>query len=225
MSTTAFLILSFSSLFAVIDPLGVIPFFSGLTANMGKRQKRVVLIKALVVSFGVLAIFTLFGHQILEVFGITVNAFRIAGGVIFFVIGLDMLQSRPRRWRTGISSAYATDQQTRAEDPDEADLPEDDDPSITPLGLPMIAGPGSITTVMVLTPQAPAHLGIPLVLASVLGILLLTGAILMGADAILGRLGRTGLRIIEKLMGLLVTVIAVQLVIDGLSPVIRGLIS
>ena len=220
MNTTAFLILSFSSLFAVIDPLGVIPFFSGLTAGMDKRKKRKILIKALVVSFGVLAIFTLFGHQVLEVFGITVDAFRIAGGMIFFGIGLDMLQSRPRRWRTGISSAYASDQQAQAEN-----STEEDDPSITPLGLPMIAGPGSITTVMVLTPQAPEPLGKPLVLATVLAILLLTGLILMGADAVLARLGRTGLRIIEKLMGLLVTVIAVQLVIDGLTPIIRGLIS
>ena len=219
MSTTAFLILSFSSLFAVIDPLGVIPFFSGLTADYSKRRKRVILTKALIVSFGVLAVFTLFGSQVLGVFGITVDAFRIAGGVIFFGIGLDMLQSRPRRWRTGISSAYATDQQSHGDDPH-----DDEDPSITPLGLPMIAGPGSITTVMVLTPQAPSHLGKPLVLITVLAILLLTGAILMGADAVLARLGRTGLRIIEKLMGLLVTVIAVQLVIDGLGPVVRGLI-
>jgi MarC family membrane protein len=222
LSTTAFLILSFSSLFAVIDPLGVIPFFSGLTAGMGKRQKRIILVKALTVSFGVLAIFTFFGSQVLEVFGITVNAFRIAGGTIFFGIGLDMLQSRPRRWRTGISSAYATDQQTAADDPAASD---EDDPSITPLGLPMIAGPGSITTVMVLTPQAPGTMGKPLVLITVVAILLLTGAILMGADAVLARLGRTGLRIIEKLMGLLVTVIAVQLVIDGLTPVIKGMIS
>lgn len=219
LNVTAFLILSFSSLFAVVDPLGVIPFFSGLTAGYSKPRKRRVLIKALIVAFGVLAVFTLFGTQVLEVFGITVNAFRIAGGVIFFGIGLDMLQSRPRRWRTGISSAYATDQQASPEH-----SAEDDDPSITPLGLPMIAGPGSITTVMVLTPQAPEPLGKPLVLITVLAILLLTGAILMGADAVLARLGRTGLRIIEKLMGLLVTVIAVQLVIDGLTPVVRGMV-
>ena len=87
----------------------------------------------------------------------------------------------------------------------------------------MIAGPGSITTVMVLTPQAPA-LGKPLVLISVFAILLLTGAILMGADAVLARLGRTGMKIVEKLMGLLVTVIAVQLVIDGAVPVVRGML-
>ncbi|MBE9553322.1 MAG: hypothetical protein IMF05_07660, partial [Proteobacteria bacterium] len=91
MNTTAFLILSFSSLFAVIDPLGVIPFFSGLTAGRKLREKRKILIKALITAFFVLLMFTVVGHQLLELFGITVDAFRIAGGVIFFGIGLDML--------------------------------------------------------------------------------------------------------------------------------------
>jgi len=219
MSITAFLIMAFSSLFAVIDPLGVIPFFSGLTSHLDIARKRRVLFKALVTAFLVLAVFTLVGHQLLELFGITVNAFRIAGGVIFFGIGLDMLQSKPVRWRTGIRKAYARD----LEDSEEED--EDDDPSITPLAIPMIAGPGSITTVMVLTPQAPENLGLPLVLAAVAGILVLTGAILMGADVVLQKLGRTGLKIIEKLMGLMVTVIAVQLMIEGITPVIRGITS
>jgi multiple antibiotic resistance protein len=218
MSITAFLLLSFSSLFAVIDPLGVIPFFSGLTSGMGRRQKRKVLIKALVTAFFVLLMFTVAGHQLLELFGITVNAFRIAGGVIFFGIGLDMLQSKPQRWRTGIGRAYAKDVELSEDEED------DDDPSITPLAIPMVAGPGSITTVMVLTPQAPASLGIPLVMGAVVAILLLTGAILMGADAVLARLGRTGMKVIEKLMGLLVTVIAVQLLIDGIVPVVKGMV-
>jgi len=216
MNTTAFLILSFSSLFAVIDPLGVIPFFSGLTSGMKHRQKRKVLAKALVTAFFVLLVFAAAGHQLLELFGITVDAFRIAGGVIFFGIGLDMLQSKPRRWNTGIGRAYAKDVELSAD--------EDDDPSITPLAIPMIAGPGSITTVMVLTPQAPGHLGLPLVMGAVLANLLLAGAILMGADAVLAKLGSTGMKVIEKLMGLLVTVIAVQLMINGITPVIQNLI-
>ncbi len=223
MNTTAFLILSFSSLFAVIDPLGVIPFFSGLTADMGQRQKRRILIKALITAFFVLVIFTVAGHQLLHLFGITVNAFRIAGGVIFFGIGLDMLQSKPRRWRTGINRAITADREMHAE-LHSADHDSDDDPSITPLAIPMIAGPGSITTVMVLTPQAPPNLGVPLVLGAVAVILILTGGILMGADVILTRLGATGMKIIEKLMGLLVTVIAVQLMIDGITPVIHNII-
>lgn len=215
MGATAFLLLAFSSLFAVIDPLGCIPFFSGLTGHMDRAQQRRTLLRALAVAFAVLAVFVVAGHQLLHLFGITIDAFRIAGGVIFFGIGLDMLQSRPRRWRTGIRRAHAAD----LEEGDE----EEDDPSITPIAIPLLAGPGSITTVMVLTPQAPSNLGVPLVLAAVAAILLASGAILMGADVVLKRLGRTGLRIIEKLMGLLVTVIAVQLVIDGVGPVIRSL--
>jgi multiple antibiotic resistance protein len=219
MNTTAFLLLSFSSLFAVIDPLGVIPFFSGLTAGRKLREKRKILIKALITAFFLLLMFTVVGHQLLALFGITVDAFRIAGGVIFFGIGLDMLQSKPRRWHTGIGKAYAKDMEV-TEDHD-----EDDDPSITPLAIPMIAGPGSITTVMVLTAQAPGHLGIPLVMGAVLANLLLAGAILMGADVVLAKIGRTGMKFIEKLMGLLITVIAVQLMIDGITPIITGIIS
>ncbi len=223
MGITAFLLLSFSSLFAVIDPLGAIPFFSGLTSHMDFAQKRRTLLRALAVAFGVLVIFVVWGHQVLELFGITLNAFRIAGGIIFFGIGLDMLQSRPRRWRTGIRRAYAADHE-----PDEDELnPEvhqEDDPSVTPLGIPLLAGPGSITTVMVLARQGPETGASLLLIVAVLAILVVTGLILMGADQVLKRLGQTGLKIIEKLMGLLVTVIAVQLMIDGLVPVIREMV-
>lgn len=226
MSTTGFLLMTFTSLFAVIDPLGVIPFFSGLTSHLDRARKRRILLKALLTAFMVLTVFTVIGRQLLELLGITVEAFRIAGGVIFFGIGLDMLQSKPVRWRTGIRRAYAEDQEAHLQQElaDHPGEPEDEDPSVAPLAIPMIAGPGSITTVMVLTPQAPDNLGVPLVLITVAAILLLTWGILMGADAVLQRLGRTGLKIIEKLMGLLVTVIAVQLVIDGLGPVIDRMI-
>lgn len=218
MGTTAFVIFAFSSLFAVIDPLGCIPFFSGLTSHLDRAQQRRVLRKALAVAFFLLLVFTFFGHELLRLFGITIEAFRIAGGVIFFGIGLDMLQSKPRRWRTGIRKAFARDQAESEEE-------EEEDPSVTPLAIPLIAGPGSITTVMVLVSQAPdTPLGKPLVLGAVLAILLATGGILMGADLVLRRVGRTGLRIVEKLMGLLVTVIAVQLVIDGFTPVVRNLL-
>ncbi len=219
MNITAFMLLALSSLFAVIDPLGGIPFFSGLTTGMSHSRKRTTLFKAIATAFCVLAIFTFLGHQLLALFGITIDAFRIAGGVIFFGIGLDMLQSRPRRWRTGINRAFAKDIKSHQADN------VDEDPAITPLGIPLLAGPGSITTVMILSPQAPTAWGNFLILGAVAAILLLTGGILMGADVLLARIGHTGLRIIEKLMGLLLTVIAVQLVIDGTTPVIRSLIS
>jgi multiple antibiotic resistance protein len=210
---TAFIALSFTSLLAMIDPLGCIPFFSGLTSRMEERQKRRVLAKALLVALLVLAGFTLVGAWLLDLFGITVDAFRIAGGVIFFGIGLDMLQSRPRRWRTGI----------RGSDPGDPEPLPEEDPSITPLAIPLLAGPGSITTVIVLMAESPVTWGAPLVLGALLVVIALTGAVLIGADLVLRRLGDTGLRLMEKLMGLLVTVIAVQLVLNGTGNFIREL--
>ena len=211
-------ILSVSSLFAVIDPLGCIPFFSGLTSEMDDAQKRRVLRKALAVAFCVLLLFVIAGHLLLDVFGVTVDAFRIAGGVIFFGIGLDMLQSKPRRWRTGLGAAASRDQM-------ESEPDEDDDPSVTPIAIPLLAGPGSITTVMVLTAEGGGGWTSKfVVLGAVVAILLLTGAILFGADIVLRRLGHTGMKIIEKLMGLMITVIAVQLILNGIRPFLAGVL-
>ena len=221
MDVYGFCLFSLSSLFAVIDPLGCIPFFSGLTAGSTDAEKRKTLVKALLISAVVLLVFAYAGSYVLTAFGITISAFRIAGGVIFFGIGLDMLQSRPRRWRTGLNRAMEADR--GATQSNHAD--EDDDPSVTPLAIPMLAGPGSITTVMVLRAEAGGMTQIALVGIAVIAILILSGIILIGADTVLRRLGQTGMRIVEKLMGLLVTVIAVQLIMNGLMPYISKLIA
>jgi multiple antibiotic resistance protein len=220
MPTLSFVLFALSSLFAVIDPLGCIPFFSGLTARMTDRQKRRTLARSLTIAFCVLMAFTWGGTALLKLFGITINAFRIAGGVIFFGIGLDMLRSEPRRWRTGINRAYAEDLGARDEDD-----PDGDDPSITPLAIPLLAGPGSITTVMVLRADGGASpLGGALVSAAVLAILVLTAVIVHFADRVLRRLGASGMKVVEKLMGLVLTVIAIQLIIDGVVPVVRNML-
>lgn len=231
MDLWAFAFFAVSSLFAVVDPLGCIPFFSGQTAGMNDARKRNVLIKALVVSLFMLLAFVLGGQVILHTFGITVDAFRIAGGVIFFGIGLDMMQSKPRRWRTGLRKAYAADHPGSPlarillaeadEDPDDDEASTEHDPSITPLAIPMLAGPGSITTVMVLRAEAVGTPGLLVVIGAVVSILALTGIILWTADRVLLRIGQTGMRIVEKLMGLLVMVIAVQLILDGLEAYLK----
>jgi multiple antibiotic resistance protein len=223
MDLTGFALLSLSSLFAVVDPLGCIPFFTGQTAGMSRARKRRILVRALLVSLFVLLAFTYAGSTLLHTFGITIDAFRIAGGVILFGIGLDMLQSRPRRWHTGVdqaarvASAASTGAVESVADPDH-------DPSVTPLAIPLIAGPASITTVMVLQAGSPGLPGAIVVGATVVVILLLTGAILLAADTVLRRLGATGMKIVEKLMGLLLTVIAVQLVMNGVGPFVSGLV-
>lgn len=222
MDLTGFALLTLSSLFAVIDPLGCIPFFTGQTAGFTRARKRHILVRALLVSLFVLLAFTYAGSLLLRTFGITVDAFRIAGGVILFGIGLDMLQSRPRRWHTGLQQAA----KLAAAEPEATPLEHDHDhdPSVTPLAIPMIAGPASITTVMVLRAESPGVPGALIVGLGVALILLLTGVILLAADTVLRRLGGTGMRIVEKLMGLLVTVIAVQLVMNGVGPFISGLV-
>lgn len=229
MDLMGFALLSLSSLFAVVDPLGCIPFFSGQTAGMAYVRKRRILVKALLVSLFVLMVFTYAGSVLLDTFGITIDAFRIAGGVIFFGIGLDMLQSRPRRWHTGLDqAARAAAAGQGGASADVEPLPghdPDHDPSVTPLAIPMIAGPGSITTVMVLRAESPGLPGAIVVGVAAVLILLLTGVILLAADTVLRRLGPTGMKIIEKLMGLLVTVIAVQLILNGVAPFLRGLMS
>lgn len=222
MDLWGFALFSLSSLFAVIDPLGCIPFFSGQTAGMSDTAKRRVLVKSLLVSLGLLLLFAFAGSMVLHAFGITVDAFRIAGGVIFFGIGLDMMQSRPRRWRTGLRRAYAAD---HPEDEPGGPADPDHDPSVTPLAIPMIAGPGSITTVMVLRAEAATAPALATVAGAVVAILVLTGLILWAADKVLLRLGQTGMKVVEKLMGLLVTVIAVQLILNGVAPYLRGVLA
>ncbi|MCB9465574.1 MAG: MarC family protein [Candidatus Eisenbacteria bacterium] len=238
MDLMGFALFSLSSLFAVIDPLGCIPFFSGQTAGMDGKTKARVLFRALFVSLLLLLLFTYAGTAVLHTFGITIDAFRIAGGVIFFGIGLDMLQSKPRRWRTGIDRAFQTDHPDASGETagDVEALPVEPrrleplhepghDPSVTPLAIPMIAGPGSITTVMVLRAEAGTSEKLLVVAGAVVAILLLTGIILWAADQVLTRLGETGMKIVEKLMGLLVTVIAVQLILNGFAPYFRSLLS
>ncbi len=238
MDLTGFALLSLSSLFAVVDPLGCIPFFTGQTAGMARSRQRRILVKALLVSLFVLLIFAYAGSALLHAFGITIDAFRIAGGVILFGVGLDMLQSRPRRWHTGVDQAARVVAARAAgavvpatplpavgpHAPGEPEQDHDHDPSVTPLAIPLIAGPASITTVMVLRAEAPGVPGAVAVGAAAALILLLTGVILLAADTVLRRLGATGMKIVEKLMGLLMTVIAVQLILNGVAPFVRGLI-
>jgi multiple antibiotic resistance protein len=158
--------------------------------------------------FGVLSVFAVSGGLIFRMFGITLAAFEIAGGLILLLIGLEMIQARRSATQEHSSETL------------EGALKEDI--GITPLGVPMLAGPGAISTVMVLTGASPRWLHISVVW---LAIVVTSGAsylILAGADRIRRRLGETGIRIMMRMMGLLLTAIAVQFVINGL--VLIGLI-
>jgi multiple antibiotic resistance protein len=199
----SFALLAFSSLLAIVNPLSAATIFLALSANQAPRERRRAVGTGLLTAAAVLVIFALAGGAILGFFGITTHAFKIAGGIIFFGIGWDMLQARRSR--------------VKATEEEEAEGVLKEDIGIIPLGLPTIAGPGAITTVIVLMAQADSVTRTLAVYGAIAAVLLLTGVALLVAPLLLARFGQTGLNVITRIMGLLVMVIGVQFVLDGLA--------
>jgi len=195
---TKFVVLAFSSLFSVINPIEAAPIFVSLTQTMRDRRRSIAFRASLAAAI-ILALFALTGGAIFGFFGITLPAFQIAGGILFTTMGLTTLRHDDR--------------------PDRADVPSKADPSIVPLGMPLIAGPGAISTVMVLVGQARDG-GHRMALAlAIAANILLTLVILLAAPAIVSRIGETGQRIVSKIMGLITAVIGVQFVLNGVETV------
>ncbi len=193
-----FVVLAFSSLFSVINPIEAAPLFVSLTAGEPETRRRMAF-RASFAAALILAIFALTGGAIFSAFGITLPAFQIAGGILFTSMGLRTLAEDDRPDRT---PAVVTR-----------------DPSIVPLGMPLIAGPGAISAVMVLVGQARdgGH-RVALALAIAANILL-TLLILLAAPVLVSRIGVTGQRIVSKIMGLITAVIGVQFVLNGVETV------
>lgn len=205
-----FALLSFTSLLAIVNPLSATPMFLALTSEYTPAQRRRTLQRGVLTAFLVMVGFALLGRWIFTVYGITINAFRIAGGLIFFGIGLDMLQAKRSR--------------VKATEEEESEGSMKEDVGITPLGMPMITGPGTITTVMVLVSQAETRAHLVAVYAAMVAVTIVTWIVLAGSNRIVSLFGQTGLNVMTRLMGLLVTVVGVQSVIDGLSPVLVNIL-
>ncbi|MCE8519640.1 MarC family protein [Ruegeria pomeroyi] len=199
MIDTAFLITAFTTLFVVIDPPGQTPIFMALTQGMDSRTKRAIALRACLTAAGILAMFAAFGEAVLGFVGISMPAFRVAGGVLLFLTALDMLFERRTKRRE-----------------DRAEAEEHTDPSVFPLGIPLIAGPGSIATMILLAGQHPGAEG----LATVIGVMLAVLAVVLFLyliSGLLGRLlGKTGLNVVTRLLGMLLAALAVQFILDGL---------
>jgi multiple antibiotic resistance protein len=204
MNAISFGALCFSSLFTVIDPIAVAPVFASMTAGFDAPARRRTVLRACLAALSVLIVFAVGGTFLLKLFGVTIEAFRIAGGILFTLLGLSMLRAAGAEGQ----SAEATG-----------------DPSIVPLGIPLIGGPGAMTTVMVLMGQSQSSTQVAMLAVALLSVLLLTAGLLAAAPAILARLGPTGIELTTKVMGLIVLVIGVQFVIDGVSPVVRAMLA
>ncbi len=191
--------LAFTSLFTVINPISAAPIFVGMTDGLPPPERRKSALKASLAAGATLLAFEAAGRLIFSFFGITVPAFQIAGGVLFTMISIKTLNNG----REEVESEEAAGS----------------DPSIVPLAIPTIAGPGAISTVMALVGQATVYPQL-LALASAIGInILLTWLVLLAAPTIVVKIGRTGQRIVAKIMGLITCVIGVQFIINGITPV------
>lgn len=200
---------TFSAVFAVTDPIGLVPIYLAMTQSYSPERRRAAAIRAAFVMAVTLGLFALTGTLILSFFGISLGAFRVAGGILLFLLAVDMLRAQPSRQRTSPE--------------EEAAGAEQGDVSIFPLGIPMLAGPGSVATVIVLITQATIPLERVIVFVAIGVTAMATAALLIGATFAERHLGRTGLSVLERVMGLLLAAIAVQFVVDGAREVFPGL--
>ena len=195
---------AFVTFLVVIDPPGCAPIFAGLTRDATAAERRSMAIRASLVAAGILLFFGLLGEDLLKMLGISLAAFRIAGGIMLFLIALDMVFERRTQRR-----------ESRAQEV-EAD-PEHDDVSVFPMAIPMIAGPGSIASIMLLMAKSDGYGESLTVLAALAAVLLLTLVSLLAAGWLMRLLGHRMEAMLTRLLGVILAALAAQFVIDGIS--------
>lgn len=196
---TAFFITAFVTMFVVIDPIGLAPLFVALTQGMTNAARRRIALRATLIGILILLAFAAFGEALLSFIGISMPAFRVAGGILLFLTALDMLFERRTK---------------RREDKQEEDR---DDPSVFPLAIPLIAGPGAIASVILLMGQRPSVEGAALVLGATGIVMLIVMGFFLASGMIERALGKTGVTVVTRLLGMLLAALSVQFVLDGLS--------
>lgn len=199
-----FSVLALSSIFFLVDPFAAIPSFLAITESADPKRRKRMARKATLTCFIVLTSFALGGQFIFKMFGITLPAFEVAGGLILLLIGLDMLEAK----RSATQEASG--------DTEEASHKED--AGIVPLGIPMLAGPGAISSVMVLVGQVPSiwHWEMGAILGAIAVTALVSYWVLAGAGKVRQVMGETGIRILVRIMGLLLVALAMQFFVNGL---------
>lgn len=197
----AFFATAFATLFSVVDPISIVPVFLLMTADEGRARRNQFARNATLAATGVLLFFLAFGQAVFSLFSITLFAFRIAGGVILLIIALDLLK--------------ATHTSVRVDPAEEEEGRLKNDISITPLGIPMLGGPGAISTVMVLSSQRPGAAGAVAVVAAILLVGATIYVSLRAADLLQRVMGVTGINVVSRLLGLLLLAMAVQFILEG----------
>jgi len=204
-----FSLLSFSAIFFVVDPMGVIPIFIAMTRNDSPQKRQSMARRASIAAFFILALFAVAGTLIFKVFGVTLGAFKVAGGVLLLLTSIEMLRAQQVRTRTSTE--------------EEREGAEKEDVAIFPLAIPLLAGPGSIATVTALMGRAGRILFMVPVILSIAVTCAASYLMLMAADRIQRMLGVTGLNVMNRVIGLIIGAIAVQFMFDGLRDTFPGL--
>ncbi|RJL07008.1 MarC family protein [Paracoccus aestuarii] len=196
----ALYITAFVTLFVVIDPIGLAPIFIALTPGMSGAERRRIGLRSLIIAAILLTLFGLTGDAILSGIGISISAFRIAGGLLLFLTALDMLFERRTERREG---------QAEGDDPGH-------DPSVFPLAMPLLAGPGALATMILLVGDNQGVGHVVMVHVMMLAVLAICMVLFMLATPLARALGRTGTMVVTRLLGMLLAALSVQFVIDGL---------
>lgn len=201
-SIGSFSVVAFSSVFFLVDPFAAVPPFLAMTSNADQAWRRRMAKRASFTCFLVLTVFALAGSFIFKMFGISLESFEIAGGLVLLLIGLDMMQAR----RSTQEGTQETEEALQKQDV-----------GITPVGVPLLAGPGAISTVMVLMGASTTAVHAIPVICAIAVTAFASYLILSSGEQVRKRLGETGIRIMMRIMGLLLTALAVQFVISGLA--------
>jgi len=206
-----YLLNTFVTLFVTIDPVGLAPIFMAVTAGMTPAKRRMTALRAVIIAAVILWLFSYFGEGLLASLGITLGAFRIAGGLLLFWIGFEMVFEQRSARKSETADKTASD-------------PVDHDLAAFPLAVPLMAGPGSITAVILLSGEVPTGNWIlQLVLVGIIGaILILCLLIFLMAGVIEKILGTTGRIIMSRLLGVLLAALAVQFVVDGVRELLAA---
>jgi multiple antibiotic resistance protein len=190
------------NLFLIVDPIGLMPLFAAITRRNSTSERRRMIRRAIVIAFVVLAFFAVIGKYVLDYFDVSIAAVRIAGGILLFAIGLEMLYGRISR--------------TETTEPEEAEAAEKADVSVTPLAIPFLAGPGGIAAVVLFSGTAEGGAGALMVIGALVIVMLASWLLLSLTETMLRVLGQIGVKVIARVMGLLLLFVATQFVVDGI---------
>ena len=205
---TEFFILCFSSLFTLINPIGIVPIFIAMTDEYSKKERDVIAFKSVLFAFFILILFGVIGEFIFSFYNITIHGFRIAGGILLLKISFDMIESKRSRTRTTPMEEKAAEEKNEI--------------AYTPLAIPLIAGPGAIASIMILSSES-SHWNNKITLFLALGtVLSITFLTLKLSKYLTKTFGRSGLRVMQRIMGLILMVISIEFILKGIKDSIQN---